>query len=389
MRNSEPASASIPRAVHGWQGYLDAKLGFKNHWYPVCRTADLQEKKPYAVKALGESLLLNRIDGKPFAIRNRCLHRGAPFSKRLECHTPGTVSCWYHGWTYRWDTGELVQILSDPGSRQIGRQFLRTFPAEEAAGLVFVFIGDRDRTPHDLRLDLPPGLLDEGRCGGTKIRLVRSNWRVAVENGFDGGHIYIHRHSVLIKGADIQFPIGIIYRPSNKDKVVRIVEADGGPIGVYDVQGYGEPVFEGIVEGRVVVEGNKAGEHQVGTEISAWLPCSLKVDPFPQPGYVVYEWYVPADEDTHLYVQHLTKICPTEAERQEFEHLFETRWRDMLMHGFNDDDVFAREAVQPFYADDAGWTNEVLYEADLPILEWRRLASRRNCGIQTKADTYK
>jgi carbazole 1,9a-dioxygenase terminal dioxygenase component len=52
------------------------------------------------------------------------------------------------------------------------------------------------------------------------------------------------------------------------------------------------------------------------------------------------------------------------------------------LQGFNDDDVWAREAMQRFYADDNGWLHEQLFEADGNILEWRRLASRHNRGVQ-------
>ena len=52
------------------------------------------------------------------------------------------------------------------------------------------------------------------------------------------------------------------------------------------------------------------------------------------------------------------------------------------LQGFNDDDIWAREAMQKFYADETGWLREQLFEADGNILEWRKLASRHNRGIQ-------
>ena len=53
----------------------------------------------------------------------------------------------------------------------------------------------------------------------------------------------------------------------------------------------------------------------------------------------------------------------------------------------NDDDVWAREAGEAFYAGDVGWVEERLYEPDLAIVEWRKLASRRNRGIQKPEHT--
>ena len=56
------------------------------------------------MQLLGENILLKRIDGKVYAIRDRCLHRGVQLSRKLECYTKDTITCWYHGFTYRFET---------------------------------------------------------------------------------------------------------------------------------------------------------------------------------------------------------------------------------------------------------------------------------------------
>ena len=58
--------------------YVAAKYGFRNHWYPARLSCELQEAEPLPVTLLGENILLQRIDGKVHAIRDRCLHRGVP-----------------------------------------------------------------------------------------------------------------------------------------------------------------------------------------------------------------------------------------------------------------------------------------------------------------------
>ena len=128
------ASARAPKA-RPWQRYVDATLGFRNHWYPAMFSTELAERAPAQIKLLGERLLINRIDGRAYAIKDRCLHRGVTLSDRLECHTKDTITCWYHGWTYRWDSGRLVDILTNPQSVQIGRHALKTYPVEEAQGV--------------------------------------------------------------------------------------------------------------------------------------------------------------------------------------------------------------------------------------------------------------
>ncbi len=165
--------------VKGWAPYVEAKLGFRNHWYPGLFTHELKEGEPVEIMLLGESILVNRIDGKPYAIRNRCLHRGVRFSKHLECYKKGTITCWYHAFTYNWSDGALCDIITNPSSSLIGKLKLKTYPVREAKGLIFVFVGDID--PPDLATDVPPGFLDEGRAVHGKRRMVKSNWRLGVE----------------------------------------------------------------------------------------------------------------------------------------------------------------------------------------------------------------
>ena len=92
--------ANVLDKVKGWRAYVEAKLGFRNHWYPTLLSSEVSEGAPVTFKLCGEKLLLNRVDGKVYCVRDRCLHRGVNFSARLECYAKGTVTCWYHGYTY-------------------------------------------------------------------------------------------------------------------------------------------------------------------------------------------------------------------------------------------------------------------------------------------------
>src|SRR3546814_3524023 len=64
------------RRSKSWAPYIDAKLGFRNHWYPVLLGSEVGEGSPVPVKLLGEQMLLNRVEGRIFAIKDRCLNRG-------------------------------------------------------------------------------------------------------------------------------------------------------------------------------------------------------------------------------------------------------------------------------------------------------------------------
>lgn len=373
--------AEILEKVPYGRDYVAAKYGFRNHWYPALFCHELAEGEPRAVQLLGEKILLNRVEGTVYGIRDRCIHRGVPLSKKPECYTTGTITCWYHGFTYRFADGLLVDIVGVEESALIGKRRIKTYPVEEAKGLVFVFVGDEADDIPPLSEDVPPKFLDPDMAIRGQHRIVNSNWRIGAENGFDSTHIFIHKDSILIKDNDLALPLGLI--PVGSESF-RTVEDEGGPKGTFDLFGPDTviPVFEGTIEGQKVLEGNPGGSVVVPQDISIWLPGVLRVDPWPDPSLIQFEWYVPIDGERHLYLQTLGRRVANAEEEEQFDREYRERWRRVALDGFNDDDVWAREATEPFYADDTGWLNEQLFEPDGNIIRWRRLASKHNRGIQ-------
>jgi carbazole 1,9a-dioxygenase terminal dioxygenase component len=383
--NEEPlVNPEVVGMIGDWKGYVEAKLGFRNHWYPVRFSRELGEGQLEVIELLGEKLLLKRIEGKVYAMRDRCLHRGVPLSRKPDCYTKDTITCWYHGYTYRFQTGELVNILAVPDSRLINRRKIVTYAVEEAKGLIFVFLGDEDQI-HPLSKDVPPGFLDENLMVLGKHRIVNSNWRLGAENGFDGLHIFIHKDTTLRHYRTFNFPIGHTPLPG----AVELVEDEDGPKGVMDDFAQHQPVWDGVIDGEVVVSGQRSSQIK-GTSAAAgtsiWLPGVLKVDNFPIGGLTQFEWYVPLDAGRHLYVQTIAKPVANEAEGVAFANEFESTWKPHGLDGFNADDIWAREVTEPFYQDDYGWVDEMLCEPDETILQWRRVASRHGRGIQQKSD---
>lgn len=371
----------ILKKVKVGKNYVAAKYGFRNHWYPAFLSSDLKEGEPRPVRLCGERILVKRIDGAPYAIKDQCLHKGVPLSRKVECYTKDTISCWYHGWTYRFSDGELCGIVGVPESNVIGRRKIKTYPAQEAKGVVFIFVGDDDFAPPPLVEDVPPMFLDANVAIHGRWQEVHANWRLGCENGFDSTHIFIHKDSVLIEDADLMLPLGLV--PKHND-AFQTQEEDGGPKGVFDffTPDKIDPVFEGKVGGETVLMGAVGGKTIVPHEISMWLPCALRVHPWPHPEITQFEWYVPIDDSHHIYFQFLAKRVSSAEEEAAFEKEFHERWVPKALIGFNQDDIWAREANEPFYADDTGWLNENLFEADGNIVRWRDLASRLNRGIQ-------
>ncbi len=358
--------------------YVKAKLGFRNYWYPALLSEELAGGEAKGVRLLGEKLLLRRVNGTVRAVQDQCLHMGVRFSRKPECYTADTITCWYHGFTYSLLDGKLVAILTEPGSKLCGKLSLKTYPVAEAKGIVFVFIGDG--APGPLSHDVPPGFLDDGLAINGIRDDVKTNWRVGAENGFDTTHIYIHRDSVLIPGNRLMLPIGLV--PSNRQGIE--VRDQSEPKGVLDhmAQSY-SPVFEASIGGEKVVESRGLkGEKRVAATVSIWMPGSLKVDPWPDPELIQFEWYVPVDVDRHMYWRVLGKQAKSADEVEAFRLEFDSLWKTLALRGFNDQDIWAREGLEEFYRNDEAWTSEHLFKPDACKVAWRRLASRINRGIQ-------
>jgi len=375
---------NLLKKVPRWRDYFAAKLGFRNHWYPIRMSRDIPEGQVVEVTLCGEDIILKRIDGKVHAMKNRCIHRGVKFTEKVECYTKNTITCWYHGFTYKWDTGQLCDVIAVPNSTAIGKRKIKVYPVQEAKGVVFVFYGDDGVTPPPLSEDVPPMFLDEDMHIMGHAYPVKSNWRVGAENGFDGLHVYIHRESPLIPNTQRSLPLGHI----TVDASFEIVEKPGEAKGVIDVFAKHQSHYEGIVEGQVVVSGTKRHTGSDGektkrtTGASLWMPCGLRVDGFPYSDLMQFEFYIPVTEDTHLYLITLGKRCKTDEERQAFEHEFWNRWKPVSLEGFNNQDIMAREASQKFYGRDIGWLEEGLIEEDLLIVQWRELCHRHHRGLQ-------
>ncbi|MBF6570604.1 MAG: Rieske 2Fe-2S domain-containing protein [Candidatus Binataceae bacterium] len=362
-------------------GYIKAKFGFRNYWYPAIFSRELTDK-PVGVRLLGENILIRRVGDRAMAVADQCLHRGVRFSRKPECYTADTITCWYHGFTYSFTDGKLVEILTEPGSSLIGKLALKTYPVSEAKGIVFVFVGDRE--PGDLAHDVAPNFLDPDlEIDGIRDE-VASNWRLGAENGFDTTHIYIHRDSVLVPGNNLALPLGLV--PGDLHGIS--VYGENEPKGVLDhtFENY-QPVFEGKIDGQTVARSKGIGNQKiVAREVSIWMPGMLKVDPFPDPSLIQFEWYVPIDGERHMYWRVLGQRVSDTAEADAFHQEFHNRWKSLALHGFNDEDIRAREGMQEFYQHDKAWAQEHLFKPDRCIVEWRKLASRHNRGIQPPAN---
>ena len=128
----------------------EADPGFLwDFWYPALRSTEIKERKLATAVLLEVPLVLGRTaDGKAFAMRDSCPHRGIPLSYgRFDGQT---VECSYHGWRFDACTARCVEIpsLTNQDKLKVERIFAGHYPCEERDGYVWVYMnGPGSRLP--------------------------------------------------------------------------------------------------------------------------------------------------------------------------------------------------------------------------------------------------
>lgn len=383
-----------------YQPYKDAAWGFINHWYPALFSNELDEDQVEGIQICGVPIVLRRVNGKVLALKDQCVHRGVRLSEKPMCFNKETISCWYHGFTFDLESGDLTTIVGNPDDKIVGTVGITTYPIHEVNGMIFVFVREDDfpledvpPLSHDLPFRFPendenfphplwpqsPSVLDENAMVLGMHRTGFGDWRIACENGFDNAHILVHADNTIVHALDWTLPLGIV---PVSDDAITVVEDDNGPKGLMQwlFTDKWKPVLQNEELG-VKVEGLKGRFYRT----SVVLPGVLMVENWPEEHVVQYEWYVPITDDTHEYWEVLVRVCNTEEERKRHQKRFDLVYKPLCLHGFNDCDLYAREAMQNFYLDGTGWDDEQLMATDVSPITWRKLASRWNRGIAKPA----
>ncbi|HEV8315433.1 MAG TPA: aromatic ring-hydroxylating dioxygenase subunit alpha [Burkholderiaceae bacterium] len=172
----------------------------KNAWYAAC-TPDEIDGKPLGRTICGEAIVLYRgPDNAVAALEDFCPHRGAPLSLGKVCD--GKLVCGYHGLEMGCD-GKPVAM---PGQRVRGFPAIRTYPAVERYGFVWVWPGDAAKadpaTIHHLEwADNPHWAYGGG------LYHIRCDYRLMIDNLMDLTHeTYVHSTSIGQKEIDEAAP---------------------------------------------------------------------------------------------------------------------------------------------------------------------------------------
>lgn len=227
----------------------------RRYWHPALMSNELKsDGEPVRVRLLCEDLVAFRdSDGRVGLVDAYCAHRRAPlfYGRNEECG----IRCVYHGWKFDVD-GNCVDLPTEAADSPMRAKVrLKSYPARESAGVVWVYMGPAQLTP-----PLPD--FEWMRAPETHRFVSRSiqacNYLQALEGGLDAAHVtFLHnerlgqRNSVTFDGApqidvyptDYGYSYTAIRKMSDDLRYVRVYQyimpfqqmrSDTTPRGVYD-----------------------------------------------------------------------------------------------------------------------------------------------------------
>src|SRR5262249_41210063 len=144
--NGEAATTTPP------EGSVDLRrlipgLGLREYWYPALPAREIGRRKPVYVRMLGEGICLFRgKSGRGVALAHACPPRGAMLAGG-DCVFKGTVTCFYHGFTFD-ERAECVAAIGEgPESPMPGQLRARACPTVTVKSVVFIWMGRGEPTP--------------------------------------------------------------------------------------------------------------------------------------------------------------------------------------------------------------------------------------------------
>jgi phenylpropionate dioxygenase-like ring-hydroxylating dioxygenase large terminal subunit len=142
---------TAPRALPAWayshphMTRLEYERILKPSWQVVCHISSIPSPGDFVTLDLGPDsvVAVRNSDGEIQAFHNVCRHRGARIldgnAKTQAGHCPGTITCPYHGWSYKL-SGELMGVPVRDSFPGLDRAQYSLKPVRMAIQFGFVFV---------------------------------------------------------------------------------------------------------------------------------------------------------------------------------------------------------------------------------------------------------
>ena len=176
----------------------------RRYWHPVAVAAELTEERPTKrARILGENLVLFRLPGegkrgeiKYGLLDEHCSHRRA--SLYYGFVEEDGLRCAYHGWKYDLE-GRCLDQPFETDAEFKKEVCHKAYPVERLSGLLFTYMGPRERKPLLPRWDF---LVKEDWPRKIEVQPVLDcNWLQPMENAVDPSHTrYLHGETFRRKG---------------------------------------------------------------------------------------------------------------------------------------------------------------------------------------------
>ncbi|MGE3248208.1 MAG: Rieske 2Fe-2S domain-containing protein, partial [Beijerinckiaceae bacterium] len=159
---------------------------FRRHWIPALLSEEVAEPDgdPKKIRLLGEDLVVFRdSDGKLGILDEYCPHRRASlaFGRNEECG----LRCLYHGWKFDVN-GNALEMSSEPaGTGLVEKVKLKSYPAREAAGFIWTYMGPAETMPE---FEPPVFQPTPGTPIATSKVIINCNWAQILEGAIDSAH---------------------------------------------------------------------------------------------------------------------------------------------------------------------------------------------------------
>lgn len=164
----------------------------RRYWIPALLAEEIPapDCAPVRVRLLGEDLVAFRdSQGRVGLLREHCAHRGTSlfFGRNEACG----LRCIYHGWKYDVE-GNVLDTPAEPAESDFKTKLKhRAYPTVEAAGIVFAFLGPREKLP--LFPNYEWAQLPKDQTYVTK-GLLECNYLQGLEGECDSSHLsFLHR----------------------------------------------------------------------------------------------------------------------------------------------------------------------------------------------------
>ena len=335
-----------------------------NFWYPVAKSEDITEEKPFKVEILSLNFVAFRdSDGQAHVLSDICVHRGGSLGEgwvQDDC-----VVCPYHGWRYGGD-GRCTTIPSiGYDGKPPARAKVDSYPVEEKYGIVFAFLGDLPATERPPLLEIKEYGSDDWRHSEVIVLDVDYYYERSIENGLDPAHNeFVHpTHGFQGKKADYRVP----------DFDLEDLELGCWFGGAMDSSEYKDDTMTQVRAG--------AGKTVAGTGTHGPNSMFTYINFTPENAFHQYMWEAPTNENqTRIFFLNL-RNCMLDPEMDEKvkERNLEVAHQDIQI-------LSKVDPVRTPYSN----TKEVLMPADKAIARYREwMAQWKNKGWRVDVETLR